>query len=115
MCQKHSQIVTEGPLTYFIAENLVKWPIDLNQTVHSSQPEAQEAVVDALHQHNLTHNQDRVPDVATEVAGHGGLKVTVQAPQDVNSWSQLLPTGPSSVTLCMKSSLEHKIRALWAI
>ena len=56
--------------TYTIAEDLIQGPIGVHQTVHSSQPQAQEAVVDALHQHNLTHNEDGVPDVAAEVTGH---------------------------------------------
>lgn len=78
-------------ITYFIAEDLVQRPTSLHQTVHASQPQAQEAVVDALHQHNLRHNEDRVPDVATEVTGHCGLMLHVQA-------QRMLPAGPSSVT-----------------
>ena len=56
--------------TYFIAEDLIKWPTTSYKAAHSSQPQAQEAIVDTLHQHNLTHNEDWVPDVAAEVADH---------------------------------------------
>lgn len=59
--------------TYFITEDLVQRPISLHQTVHSCQPQSQEAVVDALHQYYLTHNEHWVPDVATEVTCHCGL------------------------------------------
>lgn len=78
-------------ITYFIAEDLIQWPTSLDQAVHSSQPEAQKAVVDALHQHNLAHNKDRVPYVATEVTGHAGLMLHIQA-------QRMLTTGPSSVS-----------------
>ena len=56
--------------TYLIAEDLVQWPIGLHKTVHSSQPQTQETVVDALHQYYLRHNEDWVPDVAAEMTGH---------------------------------------------
>lgn len=78
------------PITYFIAKDLVQWPISLHQTVHSCQPQAQEAVVDALHQHNLTDDEDWVPDVATEVTGHLGLILHIEA-------QRMLPAGPSRV------------------
>lgn len=78
--------------TYVIAEDLVQWPTSLHQTVHSSQPQAQKAVVDALHQHNLTHNEDRVPDVATKVTGHCGVMFHVQA-------QRMLTAGPNRYQL----------------
>lgn len=55
---------------YLIAEDLIQWSTTLHKAIHSSQPQAQEAVVDTLHQHNLTDDEDRVPDVTAEVAGH---------------------------------------------
>lgn len=64
--------------TYLIAEDLVQWPTTLHKAVHSSQPQAQKAVVDALHQHDLAHDEDRVPDVATEMSGHCWLTFHVQ-------------------------------------
>lgn len=62
----------------FITEDLIKWPTALHKAVHSSQPQTQKAVVDTLHQHYLTHNEDWVPDVAAEVAGHLSLKLRKQ-------------------------------------
>lgn len=59
----------------------------MNQTVHSGQPQAQEAVVDALHQQDLTHDEDWVPDVAAEVTGHVGLMSHIQA-------ERMLKAGP---------------------
>lgn len=76
----------------FIAKNLVQWPTTLHEAVHSSQPQAQEAVVDALHQHNLAHDEDRVPDVAAEVAGHCWLMLHVQA-------QMMFTTGPECYQL----------------
>lgn len=76
----------------FIAKDLVQRPAGLYQAVHSSQPQAQEAVVDALHQRDLTHNEDRVPDVAAEVTGHCTLMLHVQA-------QRMLTAGPDCYQL----------------
>lgn len=78
-------------ITYFIAEDLIQWPTSVHQTVHSSQPEAQETVVDALHQRNLAHDENRVPYVATEVTAHYGLLLHMQAQR---RWT----TSPFSMT-----------------
>lgn len=64
--------------THFIAEDLVQWAMCWHKNVHSCQPQAEKAVVDALHQHNLQNDENRVPDVASEVATHCGLKVQMQ-------------------------------------
>lgn len=74
----------------FIAKDLVQWPTTLHKAVDSSHPQAQEAVVDALHKHNLGHNEDWVPDVATEVAGHCWPTLHVQA-------QRMLTTGPDQL------------------
>lgn len=58
--------------TCFITEDLVEGATGVYESVHAGQPQAQEAVVDALHQQDLAQDQHRVPDVAAEV-GHGGL------------------------------------------
>lgn len=68
-----------GKAKGFIAEDLVQWPTTLHEAVYSSQPQAQEAVVYALHQYDLTHNEDWVPDVATEVTGHDWRMLHSQA------------------------------------
>ena len=82
-------------VTHFIAEDLVQWSTSWHQTVHSGQPQAQEAVVDALHQHNLAHDENWVPDVATEVTGHFATRTGAK---DDNSWPKMLPANPSSGT-----------------
>lgn len=51
----------------------------MNKAVYSSKPQAQKAVVDALHQHNLTDDEDWVPDVAPKVAGHLWWSLHIQA------------------------------------
>ena len=56
--------------THLITEDLVQRSVGLYETIHSSQPQTQKAVVDALHQHNLGQDEDRVPDVAAEMTAH---------------------------------------------
>lgn len=42
----------------------------MDQTINTSQPQTQEAVVDALHENNLRDDEDRIPDVAAEMTAH---------------------------------------------
>lgn len=75
----HWEPALQGSKTQdFVAEHLVQWAATLYESVHPGQPQAQEAVVDALHEHDLTHDEDRVPDVAAEV-GHGWLVFHAEA------------------------------------
>lgn len=77
---------------YVIAKHLVQWTTYLRQAVHSCQPQSQEAVVDALHEEDLAHDEDRVPDVTAEVTSHVGLGSCVQA------W-RMLKAGPDYIQL----------------
>lgn len=42
----------------------------MDQTINASQPQTQEAVVDALHENNLGDDEDWIPDVAAEMTAH---------------------------------------------
>lgn len=42
----------------------------MDQTINTSQPQTQEAVVDALHENNLGDDEDWIPDIAAEMTAH---------------------------------------------
>lgn len=59
-----------GKPDHLIAENLVERSVGLHEAIDPREPQSEEAVVDALHQDNLRHNENWIPDVAAEVACH---------------------------------------------
>lgn len=55
-----------------VTEYLVEWSTGMDQTINTSQPQTQEAVVDALHENNLGDDEDWIPDIAAEMTAHLG-------------------------------------------
>lgn len=90
---------------HLITEYLVKGSTGLYQTINTSQPQTQEAVVDGLHQNNLRQDEDRIPDVAAEMTGHLAV--------DVRDKTRPRADSTGGLKLVWRYGPEHDNPVLW--